>query len=77
LPDGSILSHEDLSYGQKRLLSFLYYAACNPDSKHDRALATNGFPADAVFAVEKSYTAAVLHLLDCDALGAALERTQA
>jgi hypothetical protein len=42
---------------------------------HNRALATNGFPASAVFAVEKSYTAAVEHLLDCDALGAALTRT--
>lgn len=31
LPDGSIISEKDLSYGQKRLLSFLYYAACNPD----------------------------------------------
>ncbi len=29
--DGSLIKHEDLSYGQKRLLSFLYYAACNPD----------------------------------------------
>jgi len=31
LEDGSIISHELLSYGQKRLLSFLYYAAANPD----------------------------------------------
>jgi ABC-type lipoprotein export system ATPase subunit len=31
LQDGEIIRHEDLSYGQKRLLSFLYYAACNPD----------------------------------------------
>jgi energy-coupling factor transporter ATP-binding protein EcfA2 len=31
LADGTIISHKHLSYGQKRLLSFLYYAACNPD----------------------------------------------
>lgn len=31
LMDGSIISEKDLSYGQKRLLSFLYYVACNPD----------------------------------------------
>jgi energy-coupling factor transporter ATP-binding protein EcfA2 len=31
LADGTIISHRHLSYGQKRLLSFLYYAACNPD----------------------------------------------
>jgi hypothetical protein len=31
LPDGEVIRHEDLSYGQKRLLSFLYYAAANPD----------------------------------------------
>jgi len=30
LPDGAVIRHEDLSYGQKRLLSFLYYAAANP-----------------------------------------------
>lgn len=29
--DGSIITHELLSYGQKRLLAFLYYAAANPD----------------------------------------------
>jgi hypothetical protein len=31
LADGAIISHKHLSYGQKRLLSFFYYAACNPD----------------------------------------------
>jgi len=31
LADGTIISHKHLSYGQKRLLSFFYYAACNPD----------------------------------------------
>ena len=30
LADGRIISHSYLSYGQKRLLSFLYYTACNP-----------------------------------------------
>lgn len=30
LGDGSIMNQNDLSYGQKRLLSFLYYAAANP-----------------------------------------------
>ncbi|MGO8992349.1 MAG: AAA family ATPase [Polyangiaceae bacterium] len=29
-PNGSILRHELLSYGQKRLLAFLYYVAANP-----------------------------------------------
>lgn len=29
--DGSIITHDLLSYGQKRLLAFLYYAAANPD----------------------------------------------
>jgi hypothetical protein len=28
--DGSIIRHEDLSYGQKRLLAFYYYLAANP-----------------------------------------------
>jgi energy-coupling factor transporter ATP-binding protein EcfA2 len=28
--DGSIFSHDKLSYGQKRMLSFLYYLALNP-----------------------------------------------
>ncbi|MBX3467410.1 MAG: AAA family ATPase [Planctomycetes bacterium] len=28
--DGSALSHEHLSYGQKRMLALLYYMACNP-----------------------------------------------
>ncbi|HSN99558.1 MAG TPA: AAA family ATPase [Candidatus Nanopelagicales bacterium] len=31
LEDGSIITYELLSYGQKRLLAFLYYAAANPD----------------------------------------------
>ena len=31
LADGTIISHKHLSYGQKRLLAFLYYAACNSD----------------------------------------------
>jgi energy-coupling factor transporter ATP-binding protein EcfA2 len=31
LRDEQIVTHADLSYGQKRLLSFLYYAAANPD----------------------------------------------
>jgi hypothetical protein len=30
LRDGGVIRHEDLSYGQKRFLSFLYYAAANP-----------------------------------------------
>lgn len=30
LRDGDTISIEDTSYGQRRLLSFLYYAACNP-----------------------------------------------
>ncbi|MBK8259529.1 MAG: ATP-binding protein [Polyangiaceae bacterium] len=29
--DGSVFRHDYLSFGQKRLLSFLYYAAANPD----------------------------------------------
>lgn len=29
-PDGTAIDHDRLSYGQKRLLSFLYYLACNP-----------------------------------------------
>ena len=31
MDDGTVLRHDWLSYGQKRLLSFLYYAAANPD----------------------------------------------
>jgi energy-coupling factor transporter ATP-binding protein EcfA2 len=31
LEDREIIGKDDLSYGQKRLLSFLYYAAANPD----------------------------------------------
>jgi AAA domain, putative AbiEii toxin, Type IV TA system len=31
MEDGSVFRHDYLSYGQKRLLSFLYYAAANPD----------------------------------------------
>jgi energy-coupling factor transporter ATP-binding protein EcfA2 len=31
LDDGEIIRHDELSYGQKRLLSFFYYAAANPD----------------------------------------------
>lgn len=29
-PDGTIIHHDRLSYGQKRLLAFYYYLACNP-----------------------------------------------
>lgn len=29
--DGSFITHERLSYGQKRLVAFFYYLACNPD----------------------------------------------
>jgi len=29
--DGSIINHDLLSYGQKRLLTFFYYLACNQD----------------------------------------------
>lgn len=29
-PDGTTIHHDRLSYGQKRLLSFLYYLECNP-----------------------------------------------
>jgi len=29
-PDGSVVRHEDLSYGQKRLLAFYYYLAASP-----------------------------------------------
>lgn len=29
-PDGTIIHHDRLSYGQKRLLAFFYYLACNP-----------------------------------------------
>ena len=29
--DASIISHDDLTFGQKRLLAFLYYLSCNPD----------------------------------------------
>lgn len=29
--DGTFITHERLSYGQKRLLTFFYYLACNPD----------------------------------------------
>jgi hypothetical protein len=46
-------------------------------AEHNRTLATLGFPAAAVFAVEKSYTATVLHLLDCPDLCTALARTYA
>jgi hypothetical protein len=28
--DGTFITHELLSYGQKRLLTFFYYLACNP-----------------------------------------------
>jgi energy-coupling factor transporter ATP-binding protein EcfA2 len=28
--DGSVIRHEDLSYGQKRLLAFYYYLAASP-----------------------------------------------
>lgn len=28
--DGTIIHHDRLSYGQKRLLAFIYYLACNP-----------------------------------------------
>lgn len=31
LDDGTIITHKDLSYGQKRLLSFLYHLALNDD----------------------------------------------
>lgn len=30
-PDGTFTTHDKLSYGQKRLLTFFYYLACNPD----------------------------------------------
>jgi energy-coupling factor transporter ATP-binding protein EcfA2 len=29
--DGTFITHERLSYGQKRLVAFFYYLACNPD----------------------------------------------
>jgi energy-coupling factor transporter ATP-binding protein EcfA2 len=29
--DGTFITHDGLSYGQKRLVSFFYYLACNPD----------------------------------------------
>ena len=29
--DGTVITHDHLSYGQKRLVCFLYYLACNPD----------------------------------------------
>lgn len=29
--DGTLITHERLSYGQKRLVAFFYYLACNPD----------------------------------------------
>jgi energy-coupling factor transporter ATP-binding protein EcfA2 len=29
--DGMFITHDRLSYGQKRLLTFFYYLACNPD----------------------------------------------
>jgi energy-coupling factor transporter ATP-binding protein EcfA2 len=29
--DGTFITHERLSYGQKRLVAFFYYIACNPD----------------------------------------------
>jgi len=29
--DGTFITHEHLSYGQKRLLTFFYYLECNPD----------------------------------------------
>ena len=28
--DGTFITHERLSYGQKRLVAFFYYLACNP-----------------------------------------------
>lgn len=31
-PDGSVVRHEDLSYGQKRLLAFYYYLAASPST---------------------------------------------
>jgi len=31
LRNGDIISHDQLSFGQRRLLAFLYYTACNPD----------------------------------------------
>ncbi len=31
LASGDVLSHEHLSFGQRRLLAFLYYASCNRD----------------------------------------------
>jgi ABC-type branched-subunit amino acid transport system ATPase component len=31
LANGTVISHHQLGYGEKRLVSFLYYAACNPD----------------------------------------------
>jgi energy-coupling factor transporter ATP-binding protein EcfA2 len=31
LHNGEVIRHEDLSYGEKRLLSFLYYSSANPD----------------------------------------------
>src|SRR5262249_3875966 len=31
MPDGTVIRDMFLSYGQKRLLSFLYYTAANPD----------------------------------------------
>jgi energy-coupling factor transporter ATP-binding protein EcfA2 len=30
--DGTFITHERLSYGQKRLVAFFYYLACNPDT---------------------------------------------
>jgi hypothetical protein len=29
--DGTFITHDRLSYGQKRLVTFFYYLACNPD----------------------------------------------
>jgi hypothetical protein len=41
------------------------------------ALASKAYPAKVVFDVDKSYAAAVMGLLECDALTAALQRTHA
>jgi hypothetical protein len=44
---------------------------------HNLGLATSGFPAEDAFKAEKSYFAAVMNLLECVDLSAALERTRA
>jgi hypothetical protein len=46
-------------------------------SQHNAELARTGYPAADVFAADKSYAAAVMSLLDCPDLCAALERTWA